>query len=442
MKQLLGIICAGLILSVLTCGRWLPETDLLDILPSVESDQGFKAAQELHLERLSRKLVFLVVGEDWEALSKDAKSLQGHLKSWKGLNLLEEDFSKYDSLSQQLTQSKAQLLDAEWLRLIQEKKTARIISDAKARIYSPFSGFSGSSLMTDPLGIIQKYFSQKLSSSSLKTRDGFVSVETPKGYAVLFLAELVPERNDFRGHSLFVNHLKKWSGTSSEVIYTGYPLYSYAGAEQGKAEFSSIGVASLFGVVLLLIAAFRSFLPVLASFGLIFLSYWLAYTSTVLVMGKIHIFTLVIGASLIGVSVDYALHYFAKTMRASKSSRDEISTLIRRPILISFGSTIVGFLSLFFMPFEVLKQSALFFVVGLSVSAVLVLYAYPMLNVSTGSIPRIFYLLRKKRLPIPGGAMIAMAFLSTALLFTVVFNDDVRALQAANPELKEYESRI
>src|SRR5204862_910631 len=95
------------------------------------------------------------------------------------------------------------------------------------------------------------------------------------------------------------------------ILRAGVPLHAEAAAVRASWEINTIGWGSLLAVIALMWLAFRSLRPVLLVSLSLLIGTASAVAVTVLVFGKIHLLTLVFGASLVGVAEDYGIHYFA-----------------------------------------------------------------------------------------------------------------------------------
>src|SRR5690606_6727072 len=95
------------------------------------------------------------------------------------------------------------------------------------------------------------------------------------------------------------------------VLKAGVPLHAESAAVQANREVNTIGWGSLAAVLLLVWLAFRSLRPLLLVALSLLVGCAVALTVTVLVFGKVHLLTLIFGASLVGVAEDYGIHWFA-----------------------------------------------------------------------------------------------------------------------------------
>jgi predicted exporter len=105
-----------------------------------------------------------------------------------------------------------------------------------------------------------------------------------------------------------------------------------------------------------------------------------AFTLSQLIFEKIHFLTLVFGASLIGVCVDYSFHFFAKHLFAEKTwnSRQAMITILPALVTGAFTSAL-GYLGLASTPFPGFHQIAVFSILGLMGSLGTVICWFPRL---------------------------------------------------------------
>lgn len=153
-------------------------------------------------------------------------------------------------------------------------------------------------------------------------------------------------------------------------------LYSAHGQREATREISLMGSIASVGAVLLMLLVFRririvlAFIP--AAIGVL-----AGLTACVAVFGHIHVMTLVLGASLIGVAIDYPLHLLSKswTLQPWDSRRALRATLLG--LTLGLLSNVIGYLALAFTPFPALKQVAVFSAAGLLGTYLSTLYLLP-----------------------------------------------------------------
>ncbi|MDT8447410.1 MAG: hypothetical protein RRB13_11015 [bacterium] len=161
------------------------------------------------------------------------------------------------------------------------------------------------------------------------------------------------------------------SGLSLRWI--GLSRYADRSAALARSEMNWIGGFSLLGILALVYGSFGS----LRLLGLALLALGsgllLALAGSLWVFGSLHVITLVFGASLTGVAIDYAFHSF------TQSQVEPRGTLrgIRSALLLGMGSSVLAYLALGLAPFAGLRQVALFSALGLLGSMAAVFWLLP-----------------------------------------------------------------
>ncbi|KQQ54008.1 hypothetical protein ASF84_19640 [Pseudomonas sp. Leaf127] len=141
-------------------------------------------------------------------------------------------------------------------------------------------------------------------------------------------------------------------------------LYAAAGQHQASQEITWVGGGATLGILLLLLLAFRrwrvllAFVPVLV--GMLF-----GAVACVALFGKMHVMTLVLGSSLIGVAVDYPLHYLSKSWTLNPWRSWPALRLTLPGLTLSLITSCIGYLALAWTPFPALTQIAVFSAAGL-----------------------------------------------------------------------------
>jgi predicted exporter len=96
-----------------------------------------------------------------------------------------------------------------------------------------------------------------------------------------------------------------------------------------------------------------------------------------LLFERIHLITLVFGASLIGVAEDYGIYFFCRRLGADEQLGSW--ELLRRTLpalILTLVSTLIGYLGLVLTPFPGLRQMALFSASGLIFAWLTVVFGF------------------------------------------------------------------
>ena len=235
-----------------------------------------------------------------------------------------------------------------------------------------------------------------------------------------------------------------------KVQHTGVVFYANYGTESAKSEISTIGLGSLAGVILLVWLTFRSALPLALSLLSISTGLLVALASTVAIFGKVHLFSLVFGASLIGVSIDYSFHYLTDRLAAGNQwQSDKGLKHIIVAITLGLITSLIGYLGLLVAPFPGLQQLALFSSIGLIAAYASVVCWYPVLAAKPSQerplpLSKLWHTWlslwsnQKFRIGLP----LIVTVVSLISLSQIRYDDDIRQLQAMPDQLKQQEQAI
>lgn len=368
-----AFLLAMLALVGLTAWQWRngpPVTaNLLALLPNGATEALEQRAEQRMQEPLNRDLVLLVRHADEDTAGQLADELAGHLVA-SGLfeqvqRSLEADLP---ALRRQLMAQRLALLDARDREAL-IAAPASMVRERLERLYAPFDDMPLVPLDQDWFGLAdlaQRHLAQPgnvqpaADGSLIAEHDGErwrvlrarISGDAFDQDAPQQVAALVRRAQ----HDIDARH--------GELLAAGGVLYAAHGQQQARAEASLIGSVSLVATLALLLLLFRTprvllvALPVLT--GAIS-----GAAACIALFGQIHVLTLVLGASLVGASIDFPLHFLSKswTLQPWRSYRALRLTL--PGLLLALGTNVIGYLALSFTPFPALTQVAVFSAAGL-----------------------------------------------------------------------------
>ncbi|MGF1748688.1 MMPL family transporter [Vibrio cionasavignyae] len=436
------------------------ETDILKLLPVNEQNPVAESAFNKVTTSMSDKVVFVLSEKnssaDSAALYQAAETFADQLQQSQYFATVtariddnqQQQWAKYyfQHRWQQLTNTQRERLEHN-----PSAQTQRVIQ----AVYNPFSGVTGQELENDPFLLFRDYLSQiSHSSSSFVLTQGYLSTQYQDKTYLLITAEL----ND-SPYSMQAQHvvplIEQWQQDIAqhydvEIAHTGVLFYADFGTRSAKSEISTIGVFSLLGVVLLIGLVFRSLTPLALALLSVSMGLVVAMAVTTFIFGRIHLFSLVFGASLIGVSIDYAFHFLTDRLAAG-NKWDSLKGLKHIFIAITLGlaTSLIGYLGLLIAPFPGLQQLALFSAIGLISAYITVVAWYPILAKSPSK-PRKLpgkalsqkWLSCWQNRAVSWGIPFATLALSALMMTQVRYNDDIHQLQAMPQTLKQQETLI
>lgn len=438
------MLVIGMLGSQVLSKNWL-ETGFLALLPATEQKPEIAKAIQQHNEQRDRKVIWLAgaaTSQDAIAQARQLKQQlqQSHLFKTILLELPQQSVVKQ---YQRLFPYRYQLLDAK-TKLTISNNPKDLLSQNLETLYSPMAQMAAADLERDPLLLFSRYFNSQ-NPVKLAVEQGIVVLHDVNRYWALLLTDLEDSHLQLDKLetllTLVNNSTTQLKAAGGELMVTGMPLFTAHGSDSAKQEISTVGVGSSVGIIILMLLTFRSPRPLLLSFLAIGSGLCAALVVSVLVFGKIHIITLVFGASLIGVADDYALHFVCDSFGAKNWQPRNGLRYIFPGLVIGLLTNLLSYAGLVFSPFPGLQEVALFSAVGLLVAWLTVVLLFPVLltGFKPDHEPVILkvanywqqhwptWLIKNKRWLIP----ILLVFIAGGL-WQLSPNDDVRLLQSAS----------
>ncbi|MDR6460891.1 1-acyl-sn-glycerol-3-phosphate acyltransferase [Chryseobacterium vietnamense] len=439
------------------------EEDINQIIPKNEkSDLTAKVLKQLNF---SDKIIVIIEnksGEDSFQLSETADSflkkiepLQKYIGSVQGKVNDNEISETFDFVNQNLPLFLNESDYKEIDRKLQKDSIARQVENNYISLVSPTSLVTKEFIKKDPLGLtflgIKKLNTLNI-SKDFKLEDSYIV--TKDGKNLLLFIDPKNKSNDTKANEAFVDQLnsikdginKQFKG-KTEISYFGSPVIAVANAKQIKKDIQNTVVISMTVLLILLIYYFRNiFTPVIVFLPTVF-SVLLALLVLYFIKDKISAISLSVGAILIGITIDYALHIL--THYKHNNNIEELYKEITQPIILSSATTAVSFLCLVFVRSEALKDLGLFAAITVILSSVTALIIVPQLykpkekgeHLNTNFIDKIGSYPYEKNKPL----IIGCSVIILACLFGfrhVGFNEDIGDLNYIPKELKISEAKL
>lgn len=410
------------------------------------------------MQRLDRQLVWLVspgkkadptIAGDWLAMLQQSQALA-------------EVKGPMDANSQQawgafFWQHRNGLIDPQTRARLQnggEAQAQWILS----QLYSAFSGVSGKELQNDPLMLMRgSQLAMAENGQRLRLMDGWLVAQDSQGnYWYLLHGELAGSSFDMQQTHRLVTTLDALEGQlkarypQAQLLSRGTVFYSDYASQQAKQDVSTLGVATVLGVLLLIVAVFRSLRPLLLCLLSIAVGALAGTVVTLLIFGELHLMTLVMSMSIIGISADYTLYYLTERMvHGAESSPWQSLAKVRNALLLALLTTVAAYLIMMLAPFPGIRQMAVFAAVGLSASCLTVIFWHPWLcrGLPVRPVPAMVLMLRwlaawRRNKKLSVGLPVALALFSLAGLATLRVDDDISQLQALPQHILAQEKTI
>lgn len=425
------------------------ETSILKLLPSDKYDLEQSEAINRFTDNVSSKVVFLIGASKLEDAQNAAKLFYGQLSAttlFKDLTLYVDQAIQKKTISQ-LYPFRTGLLTSKQVSKFSEEDYSSIWSEALRMLSGPITASFSSQLPKDPL-LLFADFAQQLAHTDGQIINGMVVVKDHDYFYILINATLdinpfsISQQEQFQSETELAIDLLNVSYSNLRLVRGGVIFHALSGTERARHDISTIGIGSLIGILLLIVITFRSITPIVLSMICIVSGVLVGASSCILLFGTVHIITLVFGSSLIGVSIDYAFHYFAHLRQSSEQNTLAVIKDIFPGITFGLITSVIGYFMLILTDFPGLRQISVFSVTGLVASWLCVILWFPNVRISLHTstktplviISQILISIwdqRWFRIAI-AGLLILLAPLILFTLSDIPFNDDIRILQNAS----------
>lgn len=438
--------------------RGLPvESDLLALLPKDERSLELSKAIDTFQNRLGERTLILVGVPPGADLTAAVRAV---CTSLKGSSAFAEvtcarnfDSSKTFEL---ISSHRWQLLSREAEAQLEKGDAQAFLDEAQAQLFSPMGAGRAALLTKDPLGLTLGFL------TSLE-RPG-VSVDTDTGIAWVEGEGkrwgIIDARNKQGAFSEggpehvvdSYNAAAKAAPAGSQLLGMGIAFHASAAAKSAKQEMSTIGLGSWIGSIVLVLFVFRSARSLVLSSLAIGMGMMGGLLATIAVFGHVHVLTLVLGSSLAGVAIDYALHVLSDSFQETGHwDAEEAVRRLRWPLFLGMATSVLAYASLAATPFPGLRELALFATAALSTAFLSVILSFPVLlkgyrawstkprDIAFTVLVRVDAFFAKRRLII--GLLVVGIILSAIGLARLRTEDDIHTFQNPEPSVTEAETR-
>ncbi|KWW39257.1 putative exporter [Cupriavidus metallidurans] len=429
------------------------DTDVMALLPTSERTATADRVLRQLTDGVSREIVVLVGGSDWARTRAAAQRFSQATSGGSALLKPVDKIAAFDfdaALAFYRPWRDGLLTDAQ-REALRTTNADMLAQQALTRLYQFSTGPRLTDWASDPLGLWQNWWLSRAAVTRVHERDGLATVTGEGKDWVLLTYRITKPAFSANGSTDYGDLLHAAEAAARQgddgvrVVTAGIPLHAEAAAAQANWEMNVIGWGSLAAVLLLVWLAFRSLRPIVLVGLSLLIGTAAAISATAIVFDRVHLITLVFGASLVGVAEDFGIHYFVTRQAMPRATPPAVMRFLAPGLALALSTSVVAYLALGIAPFPGLRQMALFSAVGLITAFLTVLFWFPLLDrgnlrptrLSTwlaDSLARWPYARNDRRTWLALGVL--MLFIVTGI-WQVRVADDIRQLQSSPPALIE-----
>jgi predicted exporter len=464
-RVLLGVLLCGA-MALFVALRFRTTTDMSVFFPEGDQRTKAKISKALSTGELSRTLVITLEGKS----SAEAAAMSRRLQT-----LIDED-TTLRALLAYVNGGPPEGIDEALWRLYNPRKLSffaanaeqaeaaltdaaleKALQDLAETLALPVSPLLSRVAPEDPFLTVPNLLQSLMSGSpSLAIEDGrYVSQGR---FGVLFLATHAPAMHASVQEEIWQRlegtfHALRRDYPDVGIETSGFARFAQSTQKHMEADISRIATISLVSLTVFCWLLFRSLrlmllLQVPIAFGMLG-----ALAGTLLIWESVHGVTLAVGASLIGVAMDYVLHFYAH-LRLCPDPAGPLATMrhIRVALLLGALTTIVGFAVLGASPFPALMQIATFSAIGVGFALIATLSVVP--HLVQGNAPPPPFLIRtsealtnvvylfRRRPYLSRGLLLVATLLSVAGMGSIQWQDDLTTLTIPDAKIAAEDARV
>lgn len=378
-----------------------------DLISGFLADNSVQNADLIKLSKLaSNKINVTFETEDYDENEVLKSEFLGKIDQ-KAFTVENTEFSKILDLYRQNPHN---FLTERTKNLIQNKDYKTIDNEALNGLYNPV-GLIFETPDKDPYLLLTDYLN---SFAGMK----FAPTDEIVNFDGKFYSTLTLSLNSGYGENEVGNLekiRKEFTKDGSQIYFTGALIHSYTTSSRSVVEINVICFVSILALVLLCklyIKSLKILIPIGLSIGF---GTFLGYLMTNLVFSSINVLTFVFSTTLIGVSLDYSLHYYLTDRSAE----------FYKSLTYSMLTTTLAFFALLISNVEVLREIAVFTGFGLIGVYLFVVLVLPMFKFEIDRNIKMpcFDLSRFKKI-----FLICVCTVFCLGFFRLNFNDDIKSL--------------
>lgn len=445
----------ALVVAILLVAAWqkgpIVDTSMMSLLPASEQQPLVKEASLQMGKQFSQRVLIIASGADKTAVRKSVKTLAHQFSNLPVVAsvLWQVKPEAMHLSSEALKPYRYGLLSAHLKKQLASGDSEGVRKQALAQLINPVS-IGPTDLRTDPFYLLPQWQLTQTPVFNFAIEDGLLRISDTNDASYLVLLQFNQDSFQRKTQQLVLNQLAllqaQFEPKGIKFTPSGLLVHADAGAKQAEREMSTIGLGSMAGILIMMLLVFRSVRYVIYLFTPVLVGCLVAVASVFLLFDRVHIVTFAFGAGLIGVSIDYALHYLCE-----RHFRVDVIKHLLPSLLLGLCTSVVAYAAQAVTPFPGLRQMALFSVFGLIGAWLTVVLWLPIMTGNASfkpirCLPKIKSLLQTlpsidtHRWITP--LLVMFGLVAIGMIQSGSAVDDIRLLQTSPPHLMAQEAAV
>ncbi len=452
-KLWLFLVSLLIVMLIMLIPRTHINSNLFDLLPSHQTSEYSEEFIDQFTQTVDQQLIWLISSNNSEESAEKwieiLEKTEG-IKEVVGKKTPEklESWAKY-------TQKYATLLSED----VQNRmKKGDYPTWVLSQIYSPFSGISIAEIQHDPMLLMRSIILEQLSKNSqFSIQNGWLTVMAEEGMEwIMIRATVDAAYESMMDKKLLVKKLNDHAQSleivdpNLKILKKGSVYYTDFAIKTAEKDIATIGTISTIGIIIIFFWIFRSLKSIVVTLLALSIGLLTGTVTVLLIYGEIHIITIVMSTSIIGVAIDYTLLFLTSRMlNDNKYTPTETLKQITKPLLGALVSTLLAYCVLLFAPFAGLEQLAIFTMSGLIAVFLTVVCWFPKIaNIKERKQEKLCHIadhylkITERSFCYRKIFPIVIMLVSIIGMTQLTHNDDVGALQVLPPELLLEDKKI
>ena len=158
---------------------------------------------------------------------------------------------------------------------------------------------------------------------------------------------------------------------------TGVAVFAVATQNLIQGDIVIISILSSIALVVLFLSIFRSFSSLFQVLSVLIIVILSAMLTTHFIFGYVHLMTIGIGSTLVGICIDYPIHAIAHAQTVSPAQRTAVIAKVWPSMVLGGITTMIGYIALGISGYPGFQQVAVYAASGIMVSLLLTRFVFP-----------------------------------------------------------------